>query len=187
MRKVGLLLVIAGLWLNGGGVSAQLGGDIVGVADLGPEGTLSTATFYDLGAAGTRINAVIQGLPPGSRHAMHLHLDQCGEKNVEYPLVMAVADSQGTANAETLVPGKVDFARWYVDLHADTTDASTALACGQVHPALAGAPPPGAGVPEMPRTGQDPTIGWPLVLGVSGGLAVLLAGLYLVARRRRRA
>ena len=183
MRKLGLFLWAVGWWLlSSGSVGAQTGGEVVGAADLGPEGTASTATFYDLGSAGTRVVVILQGATPGSRQALHIHTDGCAG-TILYPLTTVAADAQGTVESETVVPGKVEFGRWYVDVHSADTANSPAAGCGQVNPALAGAPPSGSGTPGMPTTGQESFPGiMLLVLGLGVGAGALLAG-YVFRKR----
>lgn len=80
-------------------------------------------------------------LEPGSSHAAHIHLGACERQipgNVLFPLTTLVADQNGNAISQTVIPNvsSIPESGWYINIHR-TTNLSTQtgfdpIMCGDV-------------------------------------------------------
>ena len=81
----------------------------------------------------------LQGLEPGSAHAVHIHSGSCGNEGKSlYELKPVVGDADGKGSATTVISGvsSLPAIGWYISVHL-TTDMSTQtsddpIACGDV-------------------------------------------------------
>lgn len=183
LRLLALTLSLVLSLVSIGAVSAQQGGNIYAAADLTPEGassegSASTATFEHVDSGGTQVTVVLMNMQPLTEYKVEIRDGGCGGP-VLFPLQTIQTDDKGGGNAATQVQAEVEFGRWYVGVYSG---GDAAVLCGQVNPALAGAPPvPAVDQPGMPGTGRpaDGSLVWWVailagvaVLGVSGTLVL---------------
>jgi Cu/Zn superoxide dismutase len=84
-----------------------------------PQGSATLA--YDPAKKTLSVTATASGLPPGTAHAIHIHLGTCDSQGaVKYPLNDLVASPAGTADSTTVIQN-VDQAPpksgWYINVH----------------------------------------------------------------------
>lgn len=113
-------------WLNGA-LPRQGGAGAYGKAVLKLNGTTLAVSLS------------MAGLPPGSKHAAHLHTGSCAKQGpVVHPLETVAADASGRAQVETTIRDVKSIpADWFVNVH-NSTDLTTQagfqpIACGGVH------------------------------------------------------
>lgn len=169
---------------------AQQNANIYAMAELSSEGKVvegtqaSSATFERLAGGGTRITMLLVNMKAGAGYQAAIRDGSCSGA-VLYSLSAVQIGANGEGQVVTELPAEVEFGRWYVEVSSDGAGSGAAL-CGQVNPAIAGAPPIGpiGGSPGMPRTGQGGGIDayWLALLGAA--LATLGFISYRAAGRR---
>src|SRR4051794_40114712 len=105
----------------------------------------------------TAVIVTVYGLEPGSEHVNHIHNGSC-TGNILFPLEKLIADKTGVARSVSSVPGALNPATWWVNVHAGYSLPSPGITCGPVEtpppPRRAATPPaaPPVAPPVAPRS-----------------------------------
>lgn len=186
--SLGLMAALTAFTFHVSVASAQQGGDIYAAADLAPEGAdpkaaTGTVTFERVENGGTRVTIVVMNAHPNTSYKADIRDGSCSGSAL-YSLESMQTDADGIGRSVSSIQAEVEFGSWYADLSAEGDAPDSLTLCGQVHPALAGAPPMG-NTPGMPSTGQSTSTASTWITAIAAVLA-LFAGVCLVARQLNR-
>jgi hypothetical protein len=93
-----------------------------------------TVTVQDQDGPGSTVTVRLQGLPPGSAHAGHVHVGSCAAQGaIRIGLNPITADAQGTGAATTTgVSDDLLTAGFYVQYHVALSPPGDPISCGNI-------------------------------------------------------
>jgi len=172
LQIFGLVFSLAFSLFSAGAANAQLGADIYAAADLTPggaggEGSASSATFERLDNGGTQVTVVLMDMQPMTNYRVEVRDGSC-DGALLHSLEPLQTDDKGGGREVSQVQAEVEFGRWFVGVYPGDAGDGASVLCGQVNPAIAGAPPIES-APGMPSTGQATGVDalWFGLIGVS--------------------
>jgi hypothetical protein len=97
-------------------------------------GVTGTVTIQDQAGAGSTVTVALQGLPPNSQHAGHVHVGSCAAQGaILAGLNPITADAQGAGSATTTgVPDDLLVSGYYVQYHVALSPPGDPISCGNI-------------------------------------------------------
>ena len=103
-------------------------------------GVAGTVTIQDQAGVGATVTVTLQGLPPNSQHAGHVHVGACAAQGaIVAGLNPITADAQGAGSATTTgVSDDLLVSGHYVQYHVALSPPGDPISCGNIPGAPAG-------------------------------------------------